>query len=141
MLGDAGVEGIRGQAVPAGEKPEPGFGHDQVKVARSRADRAVALRDADLGGRLDFEPDAAAVAAAGVDYGYSIQPHVFWRSIIVGRNDLVAVTGAQDSCSKRPSLGAFPSRRGWPRPISSGQPGARKARISSAPSAMPRFFG
>src|SRR5262245_1571456 len=74
MLRHAGVEGIGGQAVLAGEEAKAGFGDDQVEIAGPNADGAVALRDADLGWGLDLEPDAAAVAAAGVLHRYSIQP-------------------------------------------------------------------
>ena len=68
MLGGAAVELINGEGFLALDEPECGFCHDQVKIAGLVADRAVAVLDGDLGGRRDFEPDGAAVAAAAVGY-------------------------------------------------------------------------
>ena len=64
VLGDTCVEGVGGEILLALHDPEVRSGHDQVEIGGHRTDRAVAEFGVDLGGRLDLDPNPAAVTTA-----------------------------------------------------------------------------
>jgi hypothetical protein len=64
VLRDPGIEGVAGERIIPREQAEARPRHDQVEEAELAAHRAVALGGLDVGGRVDLEADAAAVAAA-----------------------------------------------------------------------------
>jgi hypothetical protein len=68
MLRHAGVEAVGREEFLTLEQAKAGFRHDHVQIRGLGADRAVAFCDREAGGSADFEPDPAAVAAAGVNY-------------------------------------------------------------------------
>ena len=66
MLRRAGVECVLGQRIGAGEQAKTRGGHDQMQVAAHATDRTIALECGDACGRVDFEANGAAMAAAAM---------------------------------------------------------------------------
>ena len=66
MLGDAGVEGVLGQIVMAGDQPKPRRRHDQMPEAAHPAQRAIAFLHGEHRRRVDLENNAAAMTAAAM---------------------------------------------------------------------------
>ena len=68
VLRDAGVEGVAGEIVVAGEQTELRLRHDEMQEAGLGTDRAVAVLRDDRLGRFHFEGDGAAVAASLIEH-------------------------------------------------------------------------
>ncbi len=66
VLRDAGVEGVSGQIVAAGNEHESIGGNDQMQISRLGADRTVAVRYIQSRGRRHLEPDATTMTATSV---------------------------------------------------------------------------
>src|SRR5688572_461330 len=74
------VERVFHQVFRAGQQAEARRRHDQVQVAGHAAYRAVAVERFDLRRSLDFEANAAAMAAAAVDDMRGVRGRTHWRS-------------------------------------------------------------
>lgn len=109
MPGEAGVEPVGGQAFLSRDELELRPGHDQVKEAGFRTDRAIAVLGLDDFRRLHLESNCAAMAGTCVLHYSAPRSHNAWVSR--RESDLHGRPGAKFLPTARESVPCTPAER------------------------------